>query len=352
VQSDAAIADIRLRLLAFYDERARDLPWRRDRDAYGIWISEVMAQQTRIDTVIPYWRRWMARFPDVGALAAAHVDDVLEQWEGLGYYSRARHLHAAAQVIRERHQGLLPADANTLRTLPGVGDYTAGAVASMAYGRAEPAVDGNVRRVLARLLDDPAPAPARLRSVAAALVPDDRPGEFNQALMELGSLVCTLRSPRCAECPIADHCRARAHGTQHERPRRVPKKPVPTIAVATLVVRRPDDRVLLVRRPAAGLLAGLWTFPGIEQGIDDDVSAATSRVLHSLGIRTRRRPMPLGSVPHVFSHRREIYHCALLTVTEKQAEAVTAAEPAWVGRDRQGWTLPRGQQRIHALAFG
>ncbi|HSJ24688.1 MAG TPA: A/G-specific adenine glycosylase [Longimicrobiales bacterium] len=351
--TDDVVVHIRERLLTFYDVSARDLPWRGRGDAYAIWVSEVMAQQTRIDTVIPYWHRWMTRFPDVDALADAPVDDVLKQWEGLGYYSRARNLHRAAQLVRERHAGRVPSDPDALRALPGVGDYTAGAVASMAYGRRAPAVDGNVRRVLARLLDEPAPSPARLREVAARLVPADRPGDFNQALMELGSQVCTPRAPACAACPISVPCAARAAGTQLDRPARRSVKAVPEYDVATLILRGPDGRVLLVRRPETGLLAGMWTFPGEELAAGETAADASRRVARRLGVRTRRSPTPIGAVRHEFSHRREHYLCVLLDVTATQARAASAnhTDRDWVGTDTSRHTLPRAQQRIHQLVF-
>jgi A/G-specific adenine glycosylase len=345
------VTDIRRRLLAFYGGAARDLPWRRDRDPYGIWISEIMAQQTRIDTVVPYWERWMARFPDVDALASAPVDDVLKQWEGLGYYSRARNIHAAAQLVRERHAGRLPEDADALRALPGIGAYTAGAVASMAYGRAAAAVDGNVRRVLARLLDEPAPSPALLQAVAGQLVPPDRPGDFNQALMELGSLVCTPRAPRCDACPLHEHCAARAAGTQLDRPRRQPKKQVPAYDVVALVLREPGGRVLLRRRPPTGLLAGTWAFPGMEFSGQRTSRDAALEAARAFGIRTTQRPRHLGVVRHAFSHRRESYHCELLQVTARRAARIHGEDLAWVGRDVGGLTLPRAQQKIHGLLF-
>lgn len=351
--SDNDVAAIRAALLHFYDGAARDLPWRRERDPYGIWISEVMAQQTRIDTVVAYWQRWMERFPDVDALADAPLDDVLKHWEGLGYYSRARNLHTAAQVVRERHNGTVPDNAEELRALPGVGAYTAGAVASMAFNQAEPAVDGNVRRVLARLLDEPAPSPATLHATAGRLVDPQRPGDFNQALMELGSLVCTPRSPRCDECPLRSWCLARARGTQADRPRRQPKKRTPAYDVATLVVRRPDGHVLLTRRPEGGLLAGMWTFPGTEPMPGESTVAAALRLVRELGIRsTRRRTAHVGEVAHAFSHRRETYHCELLDVTARQAAQVTATDARWVGADASHITLSRAQQRIHGLLFG
>jgi A/G-specific adenine glycosylase len=338
-------------LLEFYSGARRDLPWRRNRDPYGVWISEVMAQQTRIDTVVLYWQRWMQRFPDVHALADAPLDDVLKQWEGLGYYSRARNLHAAAQLLREQHNGRLPDTFDSLRSLPGVGDYTAGAVASMAFDRPEPAVDGNVRRVLARLLDEPAPAPAVLQEVARALVDPQRPGEFNQALMELGSLVCTPRAPSCETCPLRTHCTAYHNGTQLRRPAAPSSKALPTYNVATLCLQRPDGQVLLTRRPPDGLLAGLLAFPAVEYAEGASADAAL-RLALSLGVRTSRQPRHIGSVKHVFSHRREVYRCELLAVTASQAAGIRSETAIWVGGDRSAVTLPRAQQKIHALVFG
>ncbi len=248
-------------VLDHFDRHRRDLPWRRTADPYAIWVSEVMLQQTRVDTVRDYYHRWLDRFPTVHVLARAEIDEVLLAWKGLGYYSRARNLHAAARVVRERHGGDLPADPAALRALPGVGEYTAGAVASIAYGVAIPAVDGNVRRVLSRLYDLPAPGPATLRGLAAALLPADRPGDFNQALMELGATICTPKRPACDACPIADRCVARDLGTQEQRPLPMKRAPVPERTVDVAVVLAGGDHTLLVRRPETGLLAGMWEFP-------------------------------------------------------------------------------------------
>ncbi|MDP9349789.1 MAG: A/G-specific adenine glycosylase, partial [Gemmatimonadota bacterium] len=186
-------------LLRWYDAHRRDLPWRAEGppDPYRVWLSEVMLQQTRVETVKPYFRRWLERFPTLAALAEAPQDEVLKAWEGLGYYSRARNFHRAAREVVERYGGEVPGDAAAFRALPGVGRYTAGAVLSIAFGRPEPVVDGNVRRVFARLLDDPDPAEGALWALAEALVPGARPGDLNQALMELGATVCVPRNPRC-----------------------------------------------------------------------------------------------------------------------------------------------------------
>ncbi|HSK18659.1 MAG TPA: A/G-specific adenine glycosylase [Longimicrobiales bacterium] len=344
--STAAISAIRAALLAFFDESARPLPWRQTRDPYAVWVSEVMSQQTRVETVVPYYYRWLDRFPDIATLADAPVDDVLKVWEGLGYYSRARNLHAAARIVRERHDSALPSSHDALRALPGVGEYTAGAVSSIAFGERRPAVDGNVRRVLARVLDLPAPSAALLRDVAATLVPDDRPGDFNQALMELGATICTPRSPRCGRCPIAARCTARAAGTAEERPARRTKKRIPVIDIATAVLRDPAGRLMIVRRPEDGLLGGLWCFPGTEMHPGDDPQAVASAVA-DVYVTGRGEPTPLGTVEHVFSHRRERYHCFVIEAVA--AGAVDGGE--WIDDADPRHALPRAQQRIRTLAL-
>jgi A/G-specific adenine glycosylase len=347
VPGDAAAA-VCAALLAFYDASARALPWRGCGDAYRILVSEVMAQQTRLDSVIPYYERWLERFPDVGTLADSTEDDVLRHWAGLGYYSRARNLHAAARIIRERHAGAVPGSYDALRALPGIGDYTAGAVSSIAFGVPAPAVDGNARRVLCRLFDEPAPAPARLRELAAALMCTARPGDFNQALMELGSRVCTPRAPRCTPCPLHDHCAARAAGTQLERPARAARQVLPIIDMATAVLRRPSGRVLLVRRPRRGLLAGMWSFPAIAL---DGRTAREAAVLiareEGLAV-TDSAGDAFATIEHDFSHRRERYHCSIVAVT---APRRLRQDRAWVGADVDAFALPRAQQKIHALLF-
>lgn len=335
---ERAIERIRSRLLAFFDERRRDLPWRDGAGSYGVLVSEVMSQQTRVETVVPYYRRWMERFPDPAALAAAETGEVLSLWEGLGYYSRARNLQRAAREIEARYGGEVPGDPDDLRSLPGVGPYTAGAVASIAFGVPVPAVDGNVRRVMARLMDEPAPRPAELEHWAGQLVDRERPGEFNQALMELGSLVCTPRSPACGRCPVGEFCGARAAGTVGERPVRKRRTAIPHLHEAVLVVvgrGGVEPSVLLRRRPEEGLLGGMWEFPGreVERGGDlsgDELAMAAAETAAELGrelgvpgvgpaLQGRddggagedpddRGPIPLPTVVHTFSHRKVSYH--------------------------------------------
>ena len=342
------VAVVRARLLAFFDRHGRALPWREDRDGYRVWVSEIMLQQTRVDAVVPYYERWMRRFPTLDALADAPAEDVLKAWEGLGYYSRARNLHDAARVVRERHGGRLPGEYDALRALPGIGDYTAGAIASIVHHRPEPAVDGNVRRVLARLYDCDLEGRA-LRDAAAALVPTDRPGDFNQALMELGATLCTPRAPRCDACPIGDVCVARARGTQLERPARKKKAPVPTFDVAVAVLRDAAGRVLLVRRPDRGLLAGMWELPGAHVGLGEDPADAALRAARTVAptaVRALERDEPMAVISHAFSHRIERYHAFLVAGPLRLRPSRRRVWHDAAARD--GVPLPRAQQRLLA----
>jgi A/G-specific adenine glycosylase len=288
------------------------MPWRETSDPYAIWISEAMLQQTRVETVIPYWERFLSMFPDVHTLATADLDDVLGVWAGLGYYSRARNLQAAARVIDAEHGGELPDDAETLRTLPGIGRYTAGAVASIAFDRPEPVLDGNVKRVLARLLgireDIGRPAVVeRLWREAAALVQGPDPGDLNQALMELGATLCTPKSPRCVACPLASLCDARREGDAEALPIKARKKPPREVeAVVALVLRR--GKALAVRRPRRGLLGGLWDLPGDALMSGEPPRAGLVRALRERVGLAVSRPAKVGSVQHVFTHRKLKLH--------------------------------------------
>lgn len=350
---------LRRALLAFYDRERRELPWRRTDDPYRVWISEVMLQQTRVETVVPYYRRWLERFPDVETLAAADREEVLKAWEGLGYYSRARNLHRAARLVVERHGGKVPAGAEKLRELPGVGPYTAGAVASIAFGEAVPAVDGNARRVLARLFDLPDPSPAELRDRAADVVDPERPGDLNQALMELGATVCTPRDAACGTCPVRELCLARARGTVEERPAPRRRGSVPEVAygVAVVAAGAPGDsgrerasrgagvsRMLVVRRPEEGLLGGLWEFPGMEVDGDEVPERAAVRAARSEGVRPRGKTVALEPVKHAYSHFRGTYHPFLFRVAEADGDTETRR---WVSTaDLEALPLPRAQRRI------
>jgi A/G-specific adenine glycosylase len=259
--SSAVARSLRRELLRWYRREKRDLPWRASRDPYRVWISEAMLQQTRVETVIGYYGRFLERFPTVEALARSRIDSVLAAWSGLGYYRRARALHEAARAVRDRHDGRFPRDREALLGLPGIGPYTAGAIASIAFDRPEPLVDGNVARVFSRLF-----ALARREApweIAARLVPERGAGEWNQALMELGALVCVPRQPACDRCPLASRCRALAEGRVDEFPRRRSRPATIPVEAVVIAVRR-GDQWLLERRPARGRMAGLWQLPTIE----------------------------------------------------------------------------------------
>ena len=271
------------RLLAWYARHQRDLPWRGAGDPYHVWVSEIMLQQTQVETVIPYYRRWLARFPTVQALAEAPLQDVLALWEGLGYYSRARNLHRAAQVVADELGGALPRTTLELRALPGIGRYTAGAIASIAFGADAAVLDGNVKRVLARVFDfrEDVRSPSgvkKLWALAESLVPPGRAGDYNQALMDLGATLCTPRAPNCAACPVRALCAARRLGVQLLRPVAAPRPARPLRVYAAGVVRKPG-RVLIVQRPASALLGGLWAFPASECGAAVDLAGCLQRGL-------------------------------------------------------------------------
>ncbi len=298
-------------LLAWFDRHRRDLPWRRTRDPYAIWVSEVMLQQTQVATVIPYYERFLARFPTVAALARARLSDVLGSWRGLGYYARARALHRAAAEIARR--GAMPRTAEALRELPGFGRYTAGAVASIAFGERAPVLDGNVARVLARYaaIEDDIRAPnvrERLWALADRLVPADRPGDFNQALMELGALICTPRGPTCLLCPVSATCEARKRGLVDRIP--APRKVRARIALslASALVRR-GERVLLARRAERGLFGGLWELP---TATEDGASPSLARTLKAdLGVGVIVGPL-IAEIERTLTHRDlrvRVYAC-------------------------------------------
>ncbi len=331
-------ATVRKNLLGWYRRNRRDLPWRRTRDPYAIWISEAMLQQTRVETVIPYYQRFLERFPTVASLAEAESDAVLGAWAGLGYYSRARNLQSAAQAVMDRHGGKLPETADVLRELPGIGRYTAGAIASIAFDRPEPVVDGNVARVLTRLLNihedvkDPA-VTARLWDEAAKLAAGPHPGDFNQALMELGATVCTPKSPRCGDCPVARSCAGRRAGDPERLPNKAkPPAPKRIEAVAGLVLRR--GKALAVRRPPRGLLGGLWELPGGELTAREKPLYGIQRTLRDrvgLSVPGAER---VGAVEHAFTHRRLRLHVYRCEAPEGRVKLD--------GFDAHRWLSPRG----------
>ncbi len=307
-----ALSPFQRKLLTWYSKHKRDLPWRRTKDPYRIWVSEVMLQQTQVDTVIPYYRRWLKRFPTIRALARASLDEVLKVWEGLGYYSRARNLHKAAKVIVKRHKGKFPKEFEAILALPGIGRYTAGAIASIAFGLPYPVLDGNVSRVFVRLyaISKPPALPKiqqELWQHAEKLLPRKMPGDFNQALMELGAKVCLPKKPLCLFCPVTTHCEARQLGMEETLPAKSPKRKIPLLEVAVAILKD-GDRYFIQRRPPEGLLGGLWEFPGgkIESG-EKPESCLRRELKEELGVKAKiTRKLP--AVKHAYTHFRVILH--------------------------------------------
>lgn len=311
---------IRQLLLDWYAAHRRHLPWRETSDPYAIWVSEVMLQQTQVATAIPYYLRFMARFPTPGHLADADIQAVLKLWEGLGYYSRARNLHRAAAVVSSRFNGQVPDDPAAFRSLPGVGDYIAAAVLSIAFGRVLAVVDGNVKRVLSRLYEIDAPvnrsnAHKIFRAPAMDLICPEHPADFNQALMELGALVCRPRHPLCGDCPLAGMCRANRHGKTADYPKRDASKKVPHRHVAIGIIRK-KGKMLVVQRQMEGFLGGLWEFPAVpadngrtqKNQLAEMITAETG-----LRIEVNRR---LSRIRHAYTHftlSGDVYLCRHVT---------------------------------------
>ncbi|MFO0581309.1 MAG: A/G-specific adenine glycosylase [Anaeromyxobacter sp.] len=352
----ATAAALRRALLAWYDRARRDLPWRGPRgvaqpavDPYAAWIAEVMLQQTQVATALPYWRRFLARFPTLEALARAREEDVLAAWSGLGYYARARRLGPAAREALARHGGL-PRTLEALLELPGFGPYTAGAVASIAFGVRAPAVDGNAVRVLARLFavpGDPASpgVKRRLEAIAAALVPARRPGDWNQAVMELGATVCRKPTPACERCPVAPRCLARQQGREGELPPARARAPRRALLVAC-ALDPGADAVALVRRPAGGLFGGLWVLPGVEVRSWRGAEAALGRHLEGLAGPSVRVGRLLAEVDRTLTHRDlrlRAYACEL----PRTGRVGDSAGLRWVElRDIEGLGVPTATRAL------
>jgi A/G-specific adenine glycosylase len=310
---------ITLRLVDWYRDSHRDLPWRRDHDPYRVWISEVMLQQTQVATAIPYYHRFLARFPTIASLASAPIDDVLKLWEGLGYYARARNLHRAAQVVMNEHAGVVPADADVFAALPGVGSYMTAAVQSIAFNAPLAVVDGNVKRTLARLfaIKDSVDRPAGARAIqqhANELLDRNDPGTFNQALMELGALVCRPLNPLCDECPVALDCSALSRGTPLAFPIRDARREVPRHKIAVGVVSD-GNRVLITRRAEKGMLGGLWEFPGGKVRHGEKAARACAREIEEeTGLKVDVGEK-ITRVKHVYTHLAveiDVFRCQYL----------------------------------------
>ena len=359
------IASFREKLLAWYDANKRDLPWRRTQDPYKIWISEIMLQQTRVDTVIPYYERFLDWFPTVADLAQAPEEKLLKAWEGLGYYSRVRNMQKAAQQIMEDHGGVFPSSYEKISKLKGIGPYTAGAIASIAFGLPEPAVDGNVMRVLARLFevdyDIGVPTNRKIfQAMMEFLIDPDRPGDFNQALMDLGSDIESPVNPRPEESPVKEFSAAYQHGTMDRYPIKAPKKkPVPVYLTA-FIIKDSQGRYLLEKNEREGLLSGFWHFPLIEvdslsenlgqlslldgQGHTvDNPEILSFEQDYDLVIDWQDRSYPI--VQHVFSHRK--WHVQLRYGLVKEGEQATSESTVWLQPEEfSAYPFAKPQQKI------
>ncbi len=330
-------------LLAWFAVSARDLPWRRNRTPYRVWVAEIMLQQTQVDTVIPYFERFVDRFPSVEALSDASREDVLRVWEGLGYYARAHRLHQTAEDLMSANGGELPDTYEGLKRLPGVGPYTAGAIASLAFGKDVPAVDGNARRVLCRLFgiqDDVTRSATKRRvtDLAAHLLPRGRAGAFNEALIELGATVCTPRSPECAQCPLYDLCSARSEGQQEALPIRRPRKSTPHYDVAAAVTVREDGTVLVAQRNANDMLGGLWEFPGGTCEASESPRQCLVREMREELDLLVEVGEPLTVVEHAYTHFRITLHAFYCIIERGRPKCLDCAAVRWV--------LPEGLDQL------
>jgi len=326
-------------LLEWYQLNARELPWRSCHTAYCIWVSEVMLQQTQVDTVIPYFNRWMSVFPNIQTLSEADEQSVLSLWEGLGYYSRGRNLLKAAKIITDDLDGQLPQTLKDLQKLPGIGRYTAAAIASIAFNLDIAAVDGNIRRVISRLFDVTEPARStqgerKILSLAQANLPSGQASDYNQAMMDLGATICLSSKPKCDECPVKEYCVGFQRGVQEERPVKKPRKAIPHLTVTAGVIRQ-DGRVLLAKRPSGGLLGGLWEFPGgtVEE-FDENLEACLEReIFEELGIHIHVGAA-FGKFKHAYTHFKITLHAFLCT-------PALGEEPKPLESDGLAWvTLP------------
>jgi A/G-specific adenine glycosylase len=316
-------------LLQWFTQNARDLPWRNERTPYRVWVSEIMLQQTQVEKVRDYYIRFIERFPELEDIATATLEDVLKIWEGLGYYGRARSLHKTARIVVEKYNGTLPADVKSLRALPGIGPYTAAAIACIAFNIPAPAVDGNVRRVLSRYFAESSPSRAELERLVLALMPSEDPGSFTEALMELGAVICRPQNPKCLLCPWQTRCVAQNQGHPSRYPLPKPRKKIPHYDVVAAVTIREDNRVLVARRPEDAMLGGLWEFPGGKCETGESLPEALQRELkEEMGIN-----IDVGEeivvIKHAYTHFRITLHAFYSHLVSGSPSCIQCAEFKW-----------------------
>ncbi len=355
VSEPPPILVLRQALLGWYRQNGRDLPWRQTQDAYAIWISEIMLQQTQVQTVIPYYQRWLAALPTVKILAQAPLQDILKLWQGLGYYARARHIHAAAHIIVHDYQSQFPQEITQVMALPGIGQTTAGGILSAAFNQAQPILDGNVKRVLARLYAIPTPANRSLKQLwqlSAALLDPEFPRDFNQALMDLGATVCLPKNPNCPACPWLNYCQAHQQQRVHELPMTPPSRPIPHKIIGVAVIWNQTQQVLIDRRLATGLLGGLWEFPGGKVEPDETIPACIQReIQEEIGIE-----IAVGAefirVDHAYSHFKVtlvVHHCQYLA---GEPQPLACEEVRWVSlSELNEYPFPKANEKIIAALF-
>ncbi|MFB1083317.1 A/G-specific adenine glycosylase [Jeotgalibacillus sp. JSM ZJ347] len=337
-------------LVGWFEEEMRDLPWRENQDPYRVWVSEIMLQQTRVDTVIPYYNRFMEQFPTIEALANAPEDQVLKAWEGLGYYSRARNLQAAVREVHETYSGIVPDNPKEISALKGVGPYTAGAILSIAYDKPEPAVDGNVMRVMSRILsiyDDIAKPASRkiFESAVRELIYKENPSYFNQALMELGAIVCTPTSPSCFLCPVQIHCAAFEEGSQQELPVKSKKKAAKTVELLTVIAENNKGEILVTQRPEQGLLANMWEFPSFEKDGADARGQMTELLCSDYHVEAVVNNEEWMVQDHIFTHL--IWKMQVGRATVNESDIALPEQTKWVSKDEiEKLAMPVSHRKI------
>lgn len=343
--------DFRSRILAWYDQHKRDMPWRDCEDPYKTWISEIMLQQTRVDQAMPYFHRFMERFPTVYDLAEADQQEVLKVWEGLGYYSRARNLHHASKTVVNSFDGKIPDNREDIKKLKGVGPYTASAVLSIAYSKPHAVVDGNVIRVLTRYLgieDDVRSTKTKntIQEAADELIDKDRPGDFNQAMMELGATVCTPANPECEQCPIRVDCVAWSTLKTDAIPYKSPAKKRPHHQIGVGIIKKKDE-VLIALRPEDAMLGGLWEFPGGKQKEDEDIKRTVVRELkEELGVDVVVSK-PFMKLDHAYSHFKITLHAYICELKKGEPEPKTSQQIQWVSvKELDRYPFPKANRKL------